>query len=164
MILRSATSLRGALEGVGPENQDLFGPKKVVVLLCVRGVGRYPCSCLVWGGVQGVGGGWQAPPRASPTPSNAPSNDVASLKTIKYKRHKNNWMHARVIQIMYRFPETSLWIRCLTVLEAYLNCHFNIFHCKRNSGSLSTLADTYTRRPLPVDTSFPSQFSLMAQW
>ncbi len=26
-----------------------------------------------------------------PTPSNAPSNDVAPLKTIKYKRHKNNW-------------------------------------------------------------------------
>ncbi len=26
MILRGATSLRGALEGVGPENQDLFGP------------------------------------------------------------------------------------------------------------------------------------------
>jgi hypothetical protein len=25
-----------------------------------------------------------------PTPSNAPSNDVAALKTIKYKRHKNN--------------------------------------------------------------------------
>jgi hypothetical protein len=24
-------------------------------------------------------------------PSNAPSNDVAPLKTIKYKRHKNNW-------------------------------------------------------------------------
>ncbi len=23
------TSLRGALEGVGPENQDFFGPKKV---------------------------------------------------------------------------------------------------------------------------------------
>jgi hypothetical protein len=26
-----------------------------------------------------------------PTPSNASSNDVAPLKTIKYKRHKNNW-------------------------------------------------------------------------
>ncbi len=26
-----------------------------------------------------------------PTPSNAPSNAVALLKTIKYKRHKNNW-------------------------------------------------------------------------
>jgi hypothetical protein len=26
MILRGATSLRGALEGVGPENQDFFGP------------------------------------------------------------------------------------------------------------------------------------------
>jgi hypothetical protein len=27
MVLRSATSLRWALEGVGPENRDFFGPK-----------------------------------------------------------------------------------------------------------------------------------------
>ncbi len=27
MVLRSATSLRGALEGVDPENLDFFGPK-----------------------------------------------------------------------------------------------------------------------------------------
>jgi hypothetical protein len=27
MVLRGATSLRGALEGVGPENLDFFGPK-----------------------------------------------------------------------------------------------------------------------------------------
>ncbi len=26
MVLRSATSLRGVLEGVGPENQDFLGP------------------------------------------------------------------------------------------------------------------------------------------
>jgi hypothetical protein len=26
MVLRGVTSLRGALEGVGPENQDFFGP------------------------------------------------------------------------------------------------------------------------------------------
>ncbi len=26
MVLRGATSLRGALKGVGPENQDFFGP------------------------------------------------------------------------------------------------------------------------------------------
>ncbi len=29
MVLRGATSLRGALEGVGHENQDFLGPKKV---------------------------------------------------------------------------------------------------------------------------------------
>jgi hypothetical protein len=29
MILMSATSLRVALEGVGPENRDFFGPKEV---------------------------------------------------------------------------------------------------------------------------------------
>ncbi len=26
MVLRGATSLRGALEGVGPENREFFGP------------------------------------------------------------------------------------------------------------------------------------------
>jgi hypothetical protein len=26
LVLRGATSLRGALEGVGPENRDFFGP------------------------------------------------------------------------------------------------------------------------------------------
>jgi hypothetical protein len=26
MVLRGATSIRGALEGVGPENRDFFGP------------------------------------------------------------------------------------------------------------------------------------------
>jgi hypothetical protein len=26
MVLRGATSLRGALEGVGPKNRDFFGP------------------------------------------------------------------------------------------------------------------------------------------
>ncbi len=30
MVLRGAISLRGALEGVGPENQDFFGPKVLV--------------------------------------------------------------------------------------------------------------------------------------
>ncbi len=28
MFLRRATSLGGALDGVGPENRDFFGPKK----------------------------------------------------------------------------------------------------------------------------------------
>jgi hypothetical protein len=60
MVLRRATSLRGALEGVGPEN---LGPKKL----------RF----------------------SGPTPSNAPSNDVAHLKTIKYKV---TWMRVGSIQ------------------------------------------------------------------
>ncbi len=51
MVLRGATSLQGALEGVGPKKSRFSGL----------------------------------------TPSNALSNDVAPLKTIKYKRHKNNW-------------------------------------------------------------------------
>jgi hypothetical protein len=57
MVLRRATSLRGALEGVGPENLDFFGP---------------------WNGMSEASAIWTL------------SNDVAALKTIKYKRHKNN--------------------------------------------------------------------------
>jgi hypothetical protein len=64
MVLRSATALLGALEGVGPENRDFFGP-------CHLGPKKLRFS--------------------GPTPSNAPSNAVALLKTIKYKRHKSNW-------------------------------------------------------------------------
>ncbi len=58
MILRGATSLRGALEGVGPENRDFFGPKKVeyqaikttrtLVVLCTRVL---LCSVVVCCGV-----------------------------------------------------------------------------------------------------------------
>ncbi len=29
------------------------------VLLCVRGVRRSPCSCVVGAGIQGEGAGWQ---------------------------------------------------------------------------------------------------------
>jgi hypothetical protein len=39
MVLRSATSFRGALEGVGPENRDFFGPRNdtsVVAMSRVR--------------------------------------------------------------------------------------------------------------------------------
>jgi hypothetical protein len=56
MILRGATSLRGALEGVGPERECHLGPKK----------SRF----------------------SGPTPSNAPSNDVAPLKIIMYRAIK----------------------------------------------------------------------------
>ncbi len=75
MVLRGATSLGGALEGVGPENRAraswaqknrvmMLHPSKPLsisaikttgilvvlcnrVLLCVRGVGRSPCICVV---------------------------------------------------------------------------------------------------------------------
>jgi hypothetical protein len=60
MVLRGATSLPGALEGVGPENQDF--------------------KALKWH----ERSKWHLSPKKS-------SNDVAPLKTIKYKRHKNNW-------------------------------------------------------------------------
>jgi hypothetical protein len=52
MVLRVATSLFGALEGVGPENLEFLGPKKSLF--------------------------------SGPTPSNAPCNDGARLKTITY--------------------------------------------------------------------------------
>jgi hypothetical protein len=63
IILRGATSLRGALEGVGPENRDFLGLR----------------SCLL---------GPKKSRFSGPTPSNAPSNDVAPLKIITYRAIK----------------------------------------------------------------------------
>jgi hypothetical protein len=42
---------------------------------------------------------------SGPTPFNAPNNDVASLKTIKYKRHINNryignFMYTSVVALL----------------------------------------------------------------
>jgi hypothetical protein len=91
MVLRSATSLRGALEGVGPENRDFFGPKSE----CHLGPKKSRFSGL--------------------TPSNAPSNDVALLKTIKYKRHKNNWY---IGSFMY----LSAVVYCCCVLLSVVVC------------------------------------------
>ncbi len=48
MILRGATSLRAALEGVGPENRDFFGPKKVENAALLNVLKR---GC--WGGGEG---------------------------------------------------------------------------------------------------------------
>ncbi len=45
---------------------------------------------------------------SEPTPFNAPSNDVACLKTIKYKRHKNN---RYVGGFMY--PSAVVWCCCV---------------------------------------------------
>jgi hypothetical protein len=38
MVLRSATSLLGALEGVGPENLDFFGPKWLLKTIMYRAI------------------------------------------------------------------------------------------------------------------------------
>ncbi len=64
MVLRGATSLQGALR--------LFWAQMALASLVP----------------------FQGPKKSQfsgPTPSDAPNNDVAPLKTIKYKRHKNNW-------------------------------------------------------------------------
>jgi len=50
-------------------------------------------------------------------------------------------------------PESSLWLRCLSVIEAYLDAHFYFFHSPRNSSPITTLADKLTRDP----SRFPSQ-------
>ncbi len=52
---------------------------------------------------------------SGPTPSNAPSNDVALLKTIKYKRHKNNWY---IGSFMY----PSAVVYCCCVLLSVVVC------------------------------------------
>jgi hypothetical protein len=46
---------------------------------------------------------------SGPTPSNAPHNDVAPLKIIKYKRHKKNWY---IGSFMY----PSAVVKCCSVL------------------------------------------------
>jgi hypothetical protein len=52
-------------------------------------------------------------------------------------------------------PETSLWLRCLSVFEAFLDCHFYIFHSPRNSSPITTLADKLTRDPVPLPSPHP---------
>ncbi len=73
MVLRHATSLRGALEGAGPENWDcslpIQGPKK----------SRF----------------------SGPTPSNAPSKDVPRLKKCHINnRYIGNFMYMSVVALL----------------------------------------------------------------
>ncbi len=70
MVLRGATSLLGALEGVGP-NRLFWAQMALALLVPFQGPKKSRFS--------------------GPTPSNAPSKDVEPLKTMKYKCHKNNW-------------------------------------------------------------------------
>jgi hypothetical protein len=52
-------------------------------------------------------------------------------------------------------PESSLWLRCLSVIEAYLDAHFYFFHSPRNSSPITTLADKLTRDPSPLPPPAP---------
>jgi hypothetical protein len=96
MVLRHATSLRGALKGADPENRDCSlpfqGPKK----------SRF----------------------SGPTSSNAPSKDVPHLKTIKYKCHINNryignFMFTSVVAllcvVLFRYVRIIAAVLCGTV-------------------------------------------------
>jgi hypothetical protein len=56
-----------------------------------------------------------------PTPSNAPSNDVARLKTIKYKRHKNsryigNFMYTSVEALLC----VGMWVSPMYATTIYI--------------------------------------------
>jgi hypothetical protein len=42
-------------------------------------------------------------------------------------------------------PETSLILRCVTIIASYLQCNIHVFREKRCSTPMSTLADTYSR-------------------
>ncbi len=42
-------------------------------------------------------------------------------------------------------PETSLILRCITLVAAYLQCNIHVFREKRCSTPMSSLADTYSR-------------------
>ncbi len=62
------------------------------------------------------------PKKVEPTPSNAPSNAVALLKTIKYKRHKNNWY-------MGSFMHLSAVVCCCVLLLCVVVCCW-VFLCE----------------------------------
>lgn len=50
--------------------------------------------------------------------------------------------------------ETSLLIRCLHVLEAYLECRIHVVHCRRLSTEMASLADRLSRQ----STTSPKDF------
>ncbi len=87
MVLRGATSLRGALEGVALKIETFLGPE-------------------------------MARAKRVPFGPNALRNDVAPLKTIKYKRHKNNWyigsfMYPSAVVVCKMGGEVSLKLCCV---------------------------------------------------
>jgi hypothetical protein len=52
-------------------------------------------------------------------------------------------------------PESSLWLHCLSVIEAYLDAHFYFFHSPHNSSPITTLADRLFRDPSPLPFPAP---------
>ncbi len=56
---------------------------------------------------------------SGPTPSNAPSNDVALLKTIKYKRHKNNCCCVLLLCVVMCCCVLLCVVVCCSVLEGW---------------------------------------------
>jgi hypothetical protein len=102
MVLRHATSLRGVLEGGGPWNSQLFWARSLPF--------QDPKKSLFSG----------------PTRSHAPRNDVARLKTIKYKRRINNrytgnFMYTSVVALLYvvvcRYVGVFLQLCCVCCVE-----------------------------------------------
>ncbi len=55
-------------------------------------------------------------------------------------------------------PETSLLIRCLHVIEAFLHCKIYVTHVRRLSTNMATLADGLSR----VATTGPAELALIA--
>jgi hypothetical protein len=68
MIVMREITFRGPLEGVGPENQDFFGPSNA----------NEPSECNL---------GPKKSRFSGPTPSNGPSNGFSRIKSIKFKHH-----------------------------------------------------------------------------
>jgi hypothetical protein len=48
-------------------------------------------------------------------------------------------------------PETSLLIRCLHVLEAFLECKIYVRHLRRMSNEMAVLADSLSREATTTD-------------
>ncbi len=84
MVLRGATSLLGTLEGVGPENLNFFWAQMAITSLVP----------------------FQGPKKSrfsGATPSNAPRNDVAPLKTITYRAIKTTGTLTVILPTLFTF-------------------------------------------------------------
>ncbi len=86
MVLRGATSLLGALEGGGPKSRLFWAQMALASLVPFQDLKKSRFS--------------------GPTPSNAPRNDVAPLKTIMYRAIKTTG--TLIVNTVYKSGEHFL--------------------------------------------------------
>ncbi len=119
MVLRSATSLRGALEAVGPENQDFWAQKIrhknnwYIGSFMYSSAVVYCCSCIVWADIQGMGAGWQG----SPSPSHYSVGIHGFLLVGGGRCSYIRWLYGVVLCILY-----SWYAFCCLYSERLILC------------------------------------------